>query len=805
MKLPLSWIKEYVNINVSADEYRSRMILAGDGIEGVEEPGAEISNVVVGRIESIRKHANSDHLLICRVDVGGEALQIVTGAPNVFEGAYVPVALHGAFLPGGKSIKRGKLRGEVSEGMLCSGSELNVPDALYPGAGVDGILIFNEPHPPGADVRPILGIDDTIIDFEVLANRPDCLCAWGIARESAAVLGTEFRKPEIKVKTSGGNIGDFASVDVRDGALCPRYTACAINNARVAPSPMWMRKALNGAGMRSINNIVDITNYVMLETGHPMHAFDLDKVRGRRIIVRRASPGETLRTLDEKERTLTCDMLVIADAEGATGLAGIMGGEESEITQDTKVILFECAAFDRTSVRLTSRALGMRTESSGRFEKGVTPETVRTAMLRACQLVNLLNAGDVVGESPDNGMMIDLYPNPSLPAAVRADCARIRERIGVDVPDERMAEILRALHFGVSLDGGALTAMPPAFRQDVDQEADLAEEIIRLYGYHHLKPTLPIGAGIPGKRSERMRMTDSVKAFLRAWGGNETLAFSFVSPASLEKLGLPAGDLRLSPVAIRNPLGEDTKVMRTTLVPSMLDALALNQSRKNEACLLFETGAAFETIRGGAQKKEGELPWERQTLCIGAYGASVDFYEMRGIVEALLKSFGIAAAIERGADAYYHPGRSARLTASGQSVAQLGEAHPDTAERFRIEGRVYIAEIDLDALAALAVPAPPIRELPRHPAVSRDVALTMDESVPLGGVRDAIENACGPLLESASLFDVYRGARLGGKKSAAFSLRFRAPDRTLTDEEVDKIFERMLSSVEEQYGAEIRK
>lgn len=809
MKLPLSWIGDYVDIDIPVDEYVSRMVLAGNGVEGVESLGDEISDVVVGRIDSIVKHPNSDHLLICQVDTGERGVrQIVTGAPNVFEGAYVPVAMDGASLPGGKAIKRGKLRGELSEGMLCSGGELNVPDALYPGAGVDGILIFSEPYPLGADVRPILGIDDTVVDFEVLANRPDCLCAWGVARESAAVLGggKRLRKPEIAVETVGGSIHDYARVDVRDSDLCPRYIACVVDNVRIGPSPMWMRKALNGAGMRSINNIVDITNFIMLETGHPMHAFDLDKVRGRHIIVRRAEPGETLRTLDEKERVLTGGMLVIADAEGATGLAGIMGGEESEITGSTRAILFECAAFDRTSIRLTSRALGMRTESSGRFERGVAQATAREAMLRACQLVNILDAGDVVGGQAGGGdMMIDVYPNPVVQPEIKAGCARIRECIGVDVPDVKMVELLESLKFTVRLENGVLYATPPEFRQDVDQEADLAEEILRLYGYHHLGTTLPVGPSMSGRRSPRMTLLNNVKSQLTAWGVRETLAFSFTSPAQIEKLGLLRGDPRLSPLVIRNPLGEDTSVMRTTLVPAMLAALALNQSRQAQSCALFETGAVFETSREGVARNEEDLPWERQMLCVGIYGPSVDFYEARGLAEALLKSFGILAKVERGADAYYHPGRSARLTVGGQAAARVGEVHPDTAERFGIEGRAYIAEIDLDAVAALTPPPPEIKELPRHPAVTRDVALIMDESVQLGDVRDSIARACGSLLESVELFDVYRAERLGGKKSAAFSLRFRAADRTLTDGEAADIFARMLEVVGAQYNAEIRK
>jgi phenylalanyl-tRNA synthetase beta chain len=785
--------------------------MAGNGVEGYEELGAGISGVVVGRIEAVRKHPNSSHLMVTTVDVGGDVIQVVTGAPNITEasvGAYVPVAKSGATLPGGHAggdnsspirIRPGKLRGEVSDGMLCSGAELGVPDSLYPGAGVDGILIFNEPHQPGSDVKPILGIDDTVFDFEVLANRPDCLSVWGIARESAAVLGTSFAKPEISARESAGPVTDYASVTVLDYGLCPRYVACAIDNARVAPSPMWMRKALRGAGVRPINNIVDITNYVMLETGHPMHAFDLDRARDRKIVVRRANPGETLTTLDGKERTLTDAMLVIADAENATGLAGIMGGEESEITESTKTILFECAAFDRTGIRLTSRALGMRTEASARFEKGVSPYTAGEAMRRARQLVNLLDAGDVAQG------MIDIYPDPKPRPVIEADCGRMRSAMGVDVPDVEMARILRSLGFAVEQGGGKLRVVPPEFRQDVDQEADLTEEALRLHGYLTLKSTLPVGAGMPGQRSPRMRLTDALKGLLRAWGGFEIYGSSFIRPAVLGWLNLNEGDPRLSPLALRNYLGEDTSIMRPTLVPAMLTALALNQNRKLDGCLLFETAAAFETVVDGKPRGEGELPFERQTLCVGGYGAGFDFYKIRGITRSLLANRGILCRVEAGADSYYHPGRSARLVAAdGAVIARLGEVHPDVAERFEVGGRAYLAEIDLGAVLERQAAISRINEPPRHPAVTRDVALVMDDSVQLGPVADMMERSSG-LVESVRLFDVYRGAQVGkGRKSAAFALTFRSPERTLTDAEVNPLLESLLAKLADNFGAALR-
>ncbi|MDR0929231.1 MAG: phenylalanine--tRNA ligase subunit beta, partial [Oscillospiraceae bacterium] len=585
MKVPMQWLRDYADIPTDAAAYARRMVMTGTGVEGYEEIGAGIQKIVTGRILSMARHPNSDHLWICQVDVGGERpLQIVTGAQNLKGGELVPVCLDGATLPDGYAIKTSKMRGELSEGMLCGGSELGVDDALYPGAGVDGILIFNEEHPLGIDVRPLLGLGDTVIDFEILANRPDCQCVWGLARESAAAFDVPFRRPEITYTTHGGNIAEEASVTVLDSTLCPRYAARVVKNVRIAPSPLWLRAYLHGAGMRSINNIVDITNFIMLETGHPMHAFDLNQVAGRQIIVRRALAGETLRTLDGKLHSLTPEMLVIADAERATGLAGIMGGEESEITENTRAILFECAAFDRASTRLTARALGIRTESSARYEKGVSPATVMDALNRACQMVDLLDAGDTVDGT------IDHYPAPAPRVTVNASLDRIRRLTGVPMEDQAIADILKRLHFDVKLDGDTLTATAPDFRQDIEGYADLAEEALRYYGYDRLTSTLPVGASMPGRRSPRMRLTDRLRSLLVALGGHESMTYSFTGQAILQKLGLPEGDDRLSPVLIRNPLGEDTAVMRTTLAAGLLTTLALNQSRQNEGALYYEFG-----------------------------------------------------------------------------------------------------------------------------------------------------------------------------------------------------------------------
>lgn len=795
MKLSVDMLKQYVDIPVEMDEYESRMIMAGTAVEGVENLSKELSGVVVGRVVTCEE-VEGTHLHKCTVDVRGEApLQIVCGAPNVKVGVLVPVATEGAKLPGGIKIKRGKLRGIESCGMLCSGPEIGVPKELYPNIGDEGLLIFHEDYPLGSDVRPILGIDDVVVDFEILANRPDTLCALGIARETAATLGTEFHAPVVTVTEAGGDIHSEVKVEVMDDQLCPRYMARVVKNVRIGQSPLWLRKYLNGAGIRSINNIVDITNYVMIEYGHPMHAFDLNKVRGKHIIVRRAKDAEKLTTLDGVEHTLSSGDLVICDEERATGLAGIMGGEESEITENTKTVMFECASFDRTAIRLTGRAQGMRTESSGRFERGVSPATVGQAMQRACQLVNLLDAGDVVSGE------IDLYPNPKPEQVVKASIKGICRLAGVEIPAEDIVSILTRLDFKVARNGDELTVTVPPVRGDVDGEADLCEEALRLYGYQHIGATSLRGATTQGKRSERMNHKDRIAQVLQGLGYMEIMNYSFISRKAIEKLGLPADDMRMSPLAIRNPLGEDTAVMRPTLAPDMLKTLSFNMSHLTPEARLYEMAAVFDPSN---RTPEG-LPTERQTLSIGLYGENADFYELRGVCEAILRAMGVRCEVVTGGDCYYHPGRVARLERKGVIYATLGEVHPDVLAAFELPKRALIAEMDLDAIMRDAVPMGEVTPLPRFPAVARDLALVMDESVAVGPLMQTMKKSAGNLLESIKLFDVYRGLQVGlGRKSVAFSLVFRAPDRTLTDEEIQKAMAKVLKACADTCGAEIR-
>ena len=796
MKVPMQWIKEYADIPMSAADYQNKMIMIGDGVEGYEETGAEVDHVVVGRVLTCEAHPDSDHLHVTTVDVGGDApLQIVCGAPNCRAGILTPVALVGAHLPGGVKIKKGKLRGVMSEGMLCSSEELGVPVELYPSIGAAGILEFQEEYPVGSDVKPILGIDDTVMDFEVLANRPDCLSVWGIARETAVACGTTFHKPEITVTEAGGDVHDYVQVDVEATDLCPRYIARVIKDVRVGPSPMWLRKYLYGAGMRSINNVVDITNFIMLETGHPMHAFDLDMVEGHHIIVRKAVEGEHITTLDGKAHPLTAGQLVICDASKPSCVAGVMGGEESEITEKTHTMMFECAVFDRAATRVTSRALGIRTESSGRFEKGVSVKTAMEAMQRACQMINQLDAGDVVSG------VIDIYPDPAKKQVITASCEKIARRAGVDIPADDTERILKELFFDVKRDGDKLTVMVPDFRQDVEGEADLCEEALRVYGYDKIPSTLLRGETTPGGRSDRMRLKDEVSHVLTAMGFYEIMNYSFVSPKSVDKLMLDEKDARRNMLPIRNPLGEDTSVMRTTLVPDMLSTLALNMNHGNDSARLFEVAAVFDPEHRTA---EG-LPTETRKLCLGLYGKDADFFTMRGVVERLLKQLGIAFDVSRSDEVYLHPGRQAKLTQGEQVVCVLGEVHPTVRENFDMPSRALIAEMDMEVIAQLQTPMGAVKPMPRYPAVSRDLSLVMAESTEVGPLLADMAHAAGSILEDAKMFDVYRSVAVGkDMKSVAFSFVFRAADHTLTEAEITKAMEKLQKVAADKYQAVIR-
>ena len=790
MNLSMKWLKDFVDVDVSAKEYADAMTMSGSKVEGYETEGEEIKNVVVGKILRIEKHPDADKLVVCSVDVGGDApLQIVTGATNLKQGDLVPVALDGSVLPGGVKIKKGKLRGVESCGMLCSLGELHLTHGDFPYAIEDGIFVLEETCAPGDDIRAAIGLDDTVVEFEITPNRPDCLSVLGLARETAATFQQPLRLSEPVVKEAGGDIAELLSVEVREPELCKRYMARVVKNIRIAPSPRWMRERLRASGVRPINNIVDITNYVMLEYGQPMHAFDLSFVKDGKIVVRRAQEGETITTLDGAQRSLTPDMLVIADAEKPSAVAGVMGGEYSGIHDGTHTIVFESACFAGPSVRNTAKALGMRTDSSARFEKGLDPQNCDPALARACELVNLLGAGEVVSG------VIDSAPEAYEPVRIRLDAEWINRFLGVEVSREQMVEILTRLGFG--MDGDEV--LVPSFRGDVVHKADIAEEIARFYGYDHI-PETSIRGVAQGIITPEQQFERTMTQTMLALGYTQILTYSFISPREYDLIGMPADAPERESVRISNPLGEETSIMRTTALPSMLEILAGNYKNRNTQARLFELATEYRP-RG-----EGELPDEPQKLVLGAYGGKADFYTLKGAVEALLGALCVADYDVDACSEHYafHPGRCAVLTCGGRELGILGEVHPAVCENYGIGTRAYAAVLDTAALLAVGQPEKTYHPLPRFPAVTRDLALLCDADLPVLTLEKAIRKASGKLLERVELFDVYTGSQIPeGKKSVAYTLTLRSAEGTLTDEQCDKVVRKVIAAVE-KLGAALR-
>ncbi len=796
MKVSLEHLKSYVEINVSAEELCDRMVMAGFEVEEAINTAETMKNVVVGKILKITPHENSDHLLICQIDVGAdEPVQIVTGAGNVFEGAYVPAALNNSLLPNGMNIKSGKLRGVASNGMLCSGGELCITEEDYKGAGVNGILILNEEYAPGTDMREVLGLNDWIIDFKITANRPDCQSFLGIAREIGVVLGTEFKLPVPSFETVGDDINNYMQVEVKNFDICPRYIGRFVKNLKIGPSPEWMKRALKASGMRSINNIVDITNFVMLETGQPLHAFDYSDIKGSKIIVRNAAEGEKITTLDDKEHTLTSEMLVIADAESPSCLAGIMGGLNSEIKDTTKDLFLESAKFRRDSVRRTSRAVGVRTESSARFERGTDIMNTEYASNRALQLIYELEAGEIV-----DGV---LDVNNGLPAEreLIVSVQKINALLGLAIPAEKMVSILNSLHIPTTLEGDTLNCKIPSFRDDIEYMADIAEEVMRIYGYDHIVGT-PINAAVlRGTLTKERAVDDSLKSLLTANGMYEIATYSFIGSHTTEMLDLPEGDSRLNYIKILNPLGDEYSVMRTQLVTSMLTVISTNMNRKNADARFFEISKRFVPKALPLVEQPNEL----KTLALGLYGDGEDFYTLKGLVEQVLKTLNATPHFERADEPYLHPGRAAKAVVGGKTVAVFGEVHPTTADKFDLNARAYVAEIYLDMLSENENPLVIYSPLPKFPAVSRDLALLCNSETPVGDLLDIIKNAGGKLLENVSIFDIYEGAQIPeGKKSVAFNLTLRSPEATLTDEQIETVMNKVIKKLDAA-GAELRR
>lgn len=797
MLVPLKWLKEYVKIDVPVEQLAYHLTMTGTKVEGITKQGEGISNVVVGRICEIHPHPNADKLVVCMVDVGDRKLQIVTGASNVKEGQLVPVALDGATLPGGYRITVTSLRGVESYGMLCSGEELGLTEEDYPGAEVDGILILQEEYPLGMDIKEALGLDDEVLEFEITSNRPDCLSVIGIAREAAVALGSTFNPPRIEVKHGVGDVNVEARVVVEAPDLCPRYCARVVKDVKIAPSPRWMQRRLAAAGVRPINNIVDITNYVMLEMGHPMHAFDLDKVAGRTIVVRRARDGEKLVTLDDKERLLTSDMLVIADVEKAIGLAGVMGGANTEITDGTRNILLESALFDRGCIRKTAKALGIRSEASLRFEKGLDIHNAMAALDRAAQLIQQLGVGTVVEG------VIDVCHGSLEKRVLEIPYKRVNDLLGINLSADEMADILRKLEFKVNVKGEYMEIEVPSFRQDIEGVADIAEEVARIYGYNNIPMTLMEGTISRGKKTRKQKLIDKVKDVLVGTGLYEVVTYSFTSPRVYESIGITDPQLIPKTVKILNPLGEDQSIMRTTLIPSLLEVLSHNYNRGIERCQIFEIGTAFLPKSLPLE----DLPEEKPLLTIAEYGPDVDYYDLKGKVEVLLEELGLLDEAEFVPHVHptFHPGRTALLKLEGKEIGILGEIHPKVAQNYQIEERVLVAELQLDILLSLAKEERKYRPLPKYPAVERDLAVVVKKEVLAAQVESCIKELGGQLLEKVKLFDVYEGAQIPqGYKSLAYSLSYRAADRTLTDEEVNSLHDSIVKGLEQKLGARLR-
>ena len=792
MKLSREWLGEYTTIGAPDKEYCDAMTMSGSKVEGWEVTGSEISRVVVGRVISMERHTNSDHMWVCKIDVGGEReLQIVTGAQNVNIGDLVPVALDGSTLPGGKEIRTGKLRGELSEGMLCSLGELGLEQRDFPYAIEDGIFILEEDCVPGDDIREVCGLNDSVVEFEITNNRPDCLSVRGLARESACTFHTPLTFAEPTVTAGHGDIHEKLSVEIKDAELCPRYTARMVKNIKIAPSPKWMRRRLRASGVRPINNIVDITNYVMLEYGQPMHAFDYACLHDGKIIVRRAEEGESLRTLDGNDHALTPGMLVIADPEGPVALAGVMGGANSEITDETTTIVFESANFLGHSIRKTAIALGMRTDASGRFEKGLDLFATVPAVDRACELVEMLGAGEVFDGT------IDVLAKEPETTFIELDDKRINALLGTDIPREFMADTLTSL--GFELNGNTLTV--PSWRGDCTMLADIAEECARFWGYDKIEATDIRGAATQGGYSEKTLFVRKLGTACRAMGYTEVMTYSFVSPSSLDKIKVPADSPLRDNYRILNPLGEDTSVMRTTALPSMLGVLSTNLNRRNMEAKLYEMATVYKKQPGKV------LADERTVLTLGAYGGDVDFFALKGAVEALLcaartPDVRFTADTETAA---FHPGRCAAVWSGDTRLGTLGQIHPDVCAAYGLDGATYCAEIDVVLLHDLEGAEPVYTPLPRFPAITRDIAVVCDAAVPVGELTECIRKAEKNVLRGVKLFDVYTGVGIPeGKKSVAFSLTLRSDDGTLTDDHAEEAVRAVLDALRESFGAVIR-
>ena len=805
MNTSLSWIKAYVpDLDVTAQEYTDAMTLSGTKVEGYEKLDADLDKIVIGQIEKIEKHPDADKLIICQVNVGTETVQIVTGAPNVKEGDKVPVVLDGGRVAGGHEpgqrvaggikIKKGKLRGVESCGMMCSIEELGSDRNMYPEAPEYGIYIFGDDAVVGESAIKALGLDDVVFEYEITSNRVDCFSVVGIAREAAATFGKEFHPPVVTPTGNDEDVNDYIKVRVENTDLCPRYCARVVKNIKIGPSPKWMQRRLASVGIRPINNLVDITNYVMEEYGQPMHAYDLDTIAGHQIVVRNAEKGEKFVTLDGQEREMDDSVLMICDGEKAVGIAGIMGGENSMITDHVQTMLFEAACFDGTNIRKSSKKVGLRTDASGKFEKGLDPNNAQAAIDRACQLVEEMGAGEVVGG------MVDVYGKKKEPVRVPFDADAINALLGTDIPEADMLGYFEKI--GLEYDADAKEVIAPTFRHDLFRLADLAEEVARFYGYDNIPTTLPSGEATTGKLSFKNLVEDVAKDIAEFCGFSQGMTYSFESPKVFDKLLLDEDDVLRQAIPIMNPLGEDYSIMRTISLNGMLTSLATNYNRRNKNVRLYEMGNIYLP----KSLPLTELPDERMQFTLGMYGEG-DFFSMKGIVEEFFEKVGLHKKETYDPNAgknFLHPGRQANIIYEGRVVGYLGEVHPQVADNYGIGERAYVAVIDMPEIVELATFDRKYEGIAKYPAVSRDISMVVPKEILVGQIEEVIEKKGGAYLESYKLFDLYEGAQIKpGFKSVAYSITFRAKDRTLEEADVSAAMKKILKALEEM-GIELR-
>ncbi|WP_148408916.1 phenylalanine--tRNA ligase subunit beta [Murimonas intestini] len=804
MNTSLSWIKAYVpELDVTAQEYTDAMTLSGTKVEGYEALDADLENIIIGQIKSIERHPDADKLIVCQVDTGNGTVQIVTGAPNVKEGDKIPVVLDGGRVagghdgkktPGGVMIKKGKLRGIESCGMMCSIEELGSTRDMYPEAPEYGIYIFPEDAEVGMSAIKALGLDDVVFEYEITSNRVDCYSVIGIAREAAATFGKEFVPPVVTETGNSEDANDYIKVTVKDEELCPRYCARIVKNIKIAPSPRWMQRRLAANGIRPINNIVDITNYVMEEYGQPMHAYDYDTISGREIIVRRAEKDEKFVTLDGQERTLDDSVLMICDGEKAVGIAGIMGGENSMITDSVKTMMFEAACFDGTNIRLSSKKIGLRTDASGKFEKGLDPNNAKAAIDRACQLIEELGAGEVVGGT------VDVYKKVKEAVRIPFEPEKINALLGTDIASETMLDYFRKI--GLEYDEETNEVIAPTFRHDLFRMADLAEEVARFYGYDNIPTTLPTGEATTGKLPFKLRIEEVARNIAEFCGFSQGMTYSFESPKVFDKLLLPADSALRNAVQISNPLGEDFSIMRTVSLNGMLTSLAFNYNHRNKNVRLYELGNIYLP----RQVPVTELPDERMQFTLGMYGEG-DFFTMKGVVEEFFDKIGMDKKREYDPGAgkpFLHPGRQANIVYEGEVVGYLGEIHPQVADNYEIGEKAYVAVLDMPVITEKATFDRKFEGIARFPAVTRDISMVVPREILAGQIEAVIAQRGGKILESYSLFDIYEGSQIkAGYKSMAYSIVFRAKDKTLEEAEITAAMKKILNGLESM-GIELR-